>query len=384
MPQHVRLPAALALATLSCGLAACGAVDPAADRGADVQRASERTARVRTARFEIHYVERDGADETAGTCDGAVSYAEKRYRFVCRHADGDVAPYEIELVSVAGVTFVRYEGDEVPFGDPDKPWVRLDIGAGDAGDDVLEIIDPVALLELLRSATVKTEHLGADRVRGVATERFRLTLDRKRADPLAGGDDGPDTFSVDVWVGDGLIRRMHAQDPPGSSGTFEFFDFGAPVEIEAPAPDRVAEIEEGAADYEPMPCPGGGPTTAPLTVETVRTVMRERGIDLKPLPSGCGGPRAVVVALTNAGSHESGDDSRGEGGIVPREGLLTCNLYAKAPAGAGTSLKADPQDGATRFELANLECVRFVPDDVPGFDLSALEGALRALERTLR
>jgi hypothetical protein len=384
MRRRIRFPAILALATLSCGLAACGAVDPASDRGAEVQRASERTARVRTARFEIRYVERDGADETAGACEGAVSYPDKRYRFVCRHADSDMGPYEIELVSVGGATFVRYAGAEAPFADPDKPWVRLDLGVGDAEDDVLAIIDPVALLELLRSATVKTEHLGAERVRGVATERFRLTVDRRRAEPLGGGDDGPETFAVDVWVGDGLIRRMQAEDPPGSSGTFEFFDFGTPVDIEAPPTDRVAEVGEGEADYEPAPCPGG-PTTAPLTVETVTRILGEYGIALKPLRSGCGGPRDIVIALTNGGSDEAGsDDSRGEGGIGPREGLVTCNLYAEPPGGAGTTLRTKPEGGVTRFELANLECTRFVPDDAPGFDLDALEDALRALESTLR
>jgi hypothetical protein len=373
---------ALALALLSLGLAGCGAAERQTEADPSMRRASEQTLREGTARFEMRYVAREDADDLEGTCEGAASYTDRRFRAVCTHRIRGGRAHEIEVVSVGGVDYVRYEGDELPLTDPDKPWVRLDLDEGE--EDLFSVFDPVALLEMLRSASRKTEHEGDDLVRGVPTEHFRLTVDRKKAELLAEDDEGPETVPVDVWIdADSVVRRIRSEEPPDTTWTMEFYDFGAAVQIEAPPQDRVGEIDERDEEYaRPAPCPGGA--TAPLTEETVTTILGDHGIELARMPSGCGGPGEIVISLTNVHADPPRDEPEAQDDVLPAEGLVVCVLRRRALGGAGTTLRKENEHGVTTFELANLECSLYRPDDPADDEFGLLEKGLREVERTLR
>lgn len=90
--------------------------------------------------------------------------------------------------------------------------------------------------------------LGTDRVRGADADHYRIRLDRDAIRALdrlpvnqrSGFElESPGMVKeLDVWIGDGLIRRIEVhQDPEleGSAGTtIDFYDFGADITIEPP------------------------------------------------------------------------------------------------------------------------------------------------------
>ena len=95
-----------------------------------------------------------------------------------------------------------------------------------------------------------TTELGTEQVRGVAATHYQIRLDdqgRKSLKALPqsqlywfGLDNLDDVSQVDLWVGDGLIRRisvLHANAAPGEpqdTATMEFYDFGADITVARP------------------------------------------------------------------------------------------------------------------------------------------------------
>jgi hypothetical protein len=113
-----------------------------------------------------------------------------------------------------------------------------------------------AAADVVRAVTgdAQVETVGTEQVRGQDTTHYRLTLEEQTsaagpASPLAtlpektlvwfdweGLDSYSGAVTVDVWVAGNLIRRIggaaEGQDP---FPVTEFFDFGAPITITAPA-----------------------------------------------------------------------------------------------------------------------------------------------------
>jgi hypothetical protein len=126
--------------------------------------------------------------------------------------------------------------------------------------------DPSQLLDTLRGVAGAVDEVGPDEVRGVATTRYRATVDLadaierapevQREEMQAMLDQlGADVTSipVDVWVdADGLARRLVmdfgdlAAQVMGVDGsatlTLELFDYGEDVTIEIPDPSEVTPI----------------------------------------------------------------------------------------------------------------------------------------------
>lgn len=126
--------------------------------------------------------------------------------------------------------------------------------------------DPSHLLDTLRGIAGDVDEVGPDEVRGVATTRYRATVDLGQAidqAPEAQREDlrtmldqlGSDVASipVEVWVdADGLARRFVmdfgdlAAQTMGVDGsatlTLELFDYGEDVAIEVPDPSEVTPI----------------------------------------------------------------------------------------------------------------------------------------------
>lgn len=153
-----------------------------------------------------------------------------------------------------------------------KPWVEIDLEAlgQKEGFDLpsleqLSQTDPTQVLEYLRAASDDTEEVGEEEVRGVATTRYRMTVDlakvaeqapeeaRATIESLIAGT-GLETVPVEVWIdADGLVRRMDLdyrgmEVAPGEKGDMdlrmELYDYGVGAEVELPPSDEVMPFEE--------------------------------------------------------------------------------------------------------------------------------------------
>jgi hypothetical protein len=145
---------------------------------------------------------------------------------------------------------------ELPPGDR---WLATQVGLGNSAQTSLASNSgSESELEMLRAAGGKVEDLGEETVRGVATTRYRGTVDLNRyADLLReeGKPTGaheyeqlakamPAPIPVEAWLDDqGLVRRMRmVMDLPTTAGaptvtmdlTMEFFDFGIAPNVDIP------------------------------------------------------------------------------------------------------------------------------------------------------
>ena len=101
--------------------------------------------------------------------------------------------------------------------------------------DSLDELSPHTLLSLLRRASVDSEHLGEDAVRGVRADKCRLSVDCEKA---AFRDCRDEMVPAEFWIAeDDTVRRIQVA-AGGYSATMEFFDFGAAVEISRRPPTK--------------------------------------------------------------------------------------------------------------------------------------------------
>jgi hypothetical protein len=123
--------------------------------------------------------------------------------------------------------------------------------------------DPLWPLDALYGARDDAEETGPEDVRGVATIRYRLTVDLVRADAaLPAGVSVPEgpyralsQLPAEVWLDDdGLIRRVAVTQTPGAPAgsqhwvVAELWDFGVAAEINMPPPDQVLTLREAARE----------------------------------------------------------------------------------------------------------------------------------------
>jgi short subunit dehydrogenase-like uncharacterized protein len=170
-----------------------------------------------------------------------------------------------------------------------KPWVEVDLDAvakqqtsvnlGQVQPGVAQ--DPTGKLEYLRGVSESVEKVGEEQVRGTQTTRYRATIDLKKAaaqeDSEARGayDEtietlGASKLPVEVWLDDqNRIRRFamdltvpmpeNAASPKASREdakmrtrtVAEYYDFGAPVDVQAPPPDETMDGSKLLAGGQP-------------------------------------------------------------------------------------------------------------------------------------
>ena len=178
---------------------------------------------------------------------------------------GSGRPARLEMVADGTVMYMR-SGlfHSLPDG---KEWVKVDYSAALGLDGpVPGGGDVKGELGLLEGAGGEAQKLGREDVRGVATTRYRSTIEPSALAQRireAGGEDAADRIEkegspteVEAWIdGDGLVRRMRIvmvqpQDE-GEDVTMhmrsEFFDFGLETEIEPPDSDEVFDATSLAA-----------------------------------------------------------------------------------------------------------------------------------------
>jgi hypothetical protein len=104
---------------------------------------------------------------------------------------------------------------------------------------------PDEVLDVLMESSEQVETLGNDEIRGVSAKHYRAHIDEKEL-----GENAdlypPGGLVIDAWIDDhGLLRRIRipfgGNDDPVE--VIDLYDFGVPVDVEAPPADQV--LSEG-------------------------------------------------------------------------------------------------------------------------------------------
>lgn len=185
----------------------------------------------------------------------------------------DASRWKLEMRLDGSVVFMRmpFLTSELPAG---KEWVRLDLAAAAraGGFDLAQLqsmaagSDPRETLSYLRAVAGKLTHLGTEDVRGVPTSHYFAVVDMQKALRTAARQAGQpgllnqlqglgqlvQNVPVDVWVDEQrLVRRMRMNftvSAPGqteqltSTMTFELFDYGTDVVVQAPPADKLVDL----------------------------------------------------------------------------------------------------------------------------------------------
>lgn len=191
-------------------------------------------------------------------------------------ASGETEDMPPEMAEMMGSMEVRQIGDTVYLSFPfftaflgaDTEWVSMP-AEEDMADEMTSgptPDDPGHFLESFSETEGTVEEIGSEEIRGIGTTHYRLMVEEDWQDELSEEElseleeQGPlpdSSFPIDLWVGDdGLVHRMamdfQSENFPGTeddeiegmSMTFDFFDFGESVAIEAPPADQVTDISE--------------------------------------------------------------------------------------------------------------------------------------------
>jgi hypothetical protein len=108
-------------------------------------------------------------------------------------------------------------------------------------------MDPLAAFKQFGPALKSVTYVGEEEVDGDDTDHFELVMDTTKVpglEDLPQGADVPKEMAYDAWFDDDfLIRQMRMTMDMATTMEMEaqFFDWGEPVEIEAPAADDVVE-----------------------------------------------------------------------------------------------------------------------------------------------
>ncbi len=197
---------------------ACGAATQA-------DSAAPRSAPATTAR--VHWAQEQELDNDSWllSADGVVDLVTGNMGVIVRHPNGHA--------------HVRTFGSTVYYELSGGAWVRTDESGPGGGDlSLLQAIirpgDPRAYLSGLGAVI---ERVGHAEVRGAGATHYRSLVDMTKVDGT------PRVLAVELWLDDaGRVVRLRY--PTNSRGriTYDFFDFGVPVEISEPSPADVRPL----------------------------------------------------------------------------------------------------------------------------------------------
>jgi hypothetical protein len=251
-----RLSALAVVLTLLC--AGCGLFRSDADR---IVEAGVQTTGAGSARVAVTTVVDGGTGQAKQRTDanGCISFPDNLTELELRVgvpqlAGGSTSEGGVPMVVIGDGTSLFLRSPAWP---QSQAWTRVPLDAG-AGAAPGAVNDLGAQLQLLGAGVSELEELGTDDVRGEATDHVRVDVDLDRALAAAPEEDREalrqladrteGTFPLELWIGDGRVRRMsYAVDvPPATVSTvIEYWDFG--VGCDRAIPDNVVDLEQAAA-----------------------------------------------------------------------------------------------------------------------------------------
>lgn len=155
-------------------------------------------------------------------------------------------PGEVETITDGTTVYIR------PSGQPN--WFRTPAGAGPTQ------VDPAQQLEVLRNAASDVQIVGTEQLRGDEVRHITFNVDASELAQANTGGQGDAASALptapvpaELWVdSDGRARKFHITVPVQQQGTsvesdvtVEYFDFGAPVDVQVPDPATVQELPTG-------------------------------------------------------------------------------------------------------------------------------------------
>ena len=251
----------VALVASACGAASSKSAPTGPDRAASkvvldsVQlTASEKSARV------VMTLSTSGA---SGSSSGLVDFSTGDGQMDFRVRTAAASMTDFVLRTVNGVVYVRLPATVARrLGTP--PGVRwLWIATSSIGTAPSAIPgagegDPNQLLASLERVSNNVTTVGTDQVRGVTSTHYHALVDFEKAidkakvpaglrkslnDAFAKASPNARSVPVDVWVdGNGLVRRVTVRIG-ANAVTVDYFDFGVPVNLEAPPDNSVAPLD---------------------------------------------------------------------------------------------------------------------------------------------
>jgi len=276
--------AAAALVALALIASACGGASNAPESGAGeagaVLVAAKKTTEAGSSKIAMTADFKAGETSFSMSGEGAFDYAEHAGRMTFKLI-GDEIPEAFsgyEMIFTSGVVYMRFPDEFSQFLPGLKPWIKMDLEElakqselNLPGFNSFTNQDPTSTLAFMRGAKdVKAE--GKESIRGEVTTHYTMTIDLKEAvaefpeEARAGLEDliektGLTEIPMETWIdGDDRVRRMRfSMDlsaigeiaggvEPGQAGVMtigmDLFDFGADVDVAAPAPDQTSDYAE--------------------------------------------------------------------------------------------------------------------------------------------
>jgi hypothetical protein len=322
--------------------------------------------------------------------------------FVLQQADlnATVAGQSVEVVVDSGVI---YEKAPTLAGLTGKPWLKIDlnelgklVGVSGLGNLLQsQSNDPSQGLKYLSGVSGPIVTVGHEKVRGVSTTHYRLTVDLSlAASRLPSGQQstiqqiinvmGVHTMPVEVWIdGQGRVRRVHytydygaAKFPGVPAGalpksadiTVEFYDFGVDATINVPTSDEVADFSQlvNQANAEAASAaPGSG--LAALLITALPA-----GFQQAPDTAGGTGPTDLAKAARDDGHADATQVLTGDGFVMGYERAWTSGrsdiieglFLFKSPAGADSWRARDLIEDVN--PPAGDRVSPFIPAGIPG------------------
>jgi len=285
--RHSRIAIVVAAAV---GLAACGSAGGPSNSVTKTTVPVSRkvvltsimtTAAAKTARTELT-VEVSGSDSAAMTGEGVVDFGTGDSQMTMSFGGllASALSDGFETRTVDGVVYVRMPSGLPQILNPGgKPWIAIDtskIGGAGGGSplDLSGQADPTKALAYLEKVSSDVREVGPETIRGTDTTHYRATIDLAKSVDVNGKNVPPGlrdsikgfagllgTIPADVWIdGDGRMRRETIQidfgkifrgvlgdtgsqaDNSAITETLDLYDFGTPVNVEAPPADQVSQL----------------------------------------------------------------------------------------------------------------------------------------------
>jgi hypothetical protein len=252
----------------TAGAAGAGEADEDLER---VKRSGDELAKAGSASFQGRSTQDAGGPGSSITFDGAFDFGQRGGEYSASlSAFGVPGEEKVRGLFVDGAIYLGIDALKGQPGFEATPagieWLKLDPAF--LGVSQIAQRNPSVGVDALRGVTGNVEKVRTEKVRGVRTTRYRVTLDLQKAVSSAPADDrervrasvgalGAERIRAEVWIDTkGRLRRVRlrlAGDSVSNPGSvaFEFSDLGATFTATRPDPSTVVDFGEILGESTP-------------------------------------------------------------------------------------------------------------------------------------